>query len=142
MKKIFYMTVCFLFISSHAGILESIKEKTKNLGKQTPVDIELYAKNPSGICTLRITNITNPYRRNLHTGKLVPIVLDAGDYYRADITHILKGAYEFEYTWEKEGRFIDSRLKTVHIFAYHDTRHHIHKKVDLTFWVKVPKVCR
>ena len=143
MKKINYILIIFcLFSSLHANILDTLKEKTKNLGKQTPVDVALYAKNPSQVCTLGITNVTNPYKQDITQSKLKPILLDAGRYYREDLSHLLKGAYEFEYKWEKEGRFVDSRLKTVHIFAYHDTRNRVHKKVNLTFLLRMPKGCK
>jgi len=64
-----YVIGCVLWVSlltyTEANLLETIKAKTKNLGKQTPVDVVLYAKNPSHICTLRIANVTNPYKRDL-----------------------------------------------------------------------------
>ncbi len=80
---------------------------------------------------------------NVHTNQksFSAIVLDAGRYFRADIKNLLKGAYEFEYSWQKDGKFVDSRLKTVHIFAYHDTRKRVHKKVNLTFLLRVPQGC-
>ena len=140
MKQFF--VVIFFLTFLEADLLNILKEKTKNLGKQTPVDVELYAKNPSHWCRLTITNITNPYKQDLTRDKLRPIVLEPGRYYREDVPHLLKGAYEFEYTWDQEGKFIDSRLKTVHIFAYHDTRHKVHKKVNLTFLLRIPKECR
>lgn len=127
---------------SHANILDTLKEKTKNLGKQTPIDIALYAKNKSTVCSLSITNIRNPYKQDLTQGKLVPIVLEHGRYYRSDVSHLLKGAYEFEYKWMKKDKFVDSRLKTIRIFAYHDTRNRVHKKVNLTFLLRIPKICR
>lgn len=99
-------------------------------------------KNPSTICSLRITNITNPYRRDLTEGKLKPIVLESGRYFRGDVYHLLKGAYEFEYKWEKDKKFVDSRLKTVYIFMYHDSNLRLHKKVNLTFLLRVPKGCK
>jgi len=46
----------------------------------------------------------------------MPIVLDTGRY----ISNLFKGIYEFEYKWKKEGEFIDSRLKSIPIFSYHD----------------------
>lgn len=127
-----------LLTTSQANLLDTIKEKTKNLGKQTPIDVVLYAKNPSHICTLRIANVSNPYKRDLTRSKLPPVALEPGRYERREVPHLLKGAYEFEYTWEKEGGFVDSRLKTVHIFAYHDTRNKVHKKVDLSFLLRAP----
>jgi hypothetical protein len=141
MMRLLLLAVC-IFTITEANILDILKEKTKNIGKQTPVDVTIYAKNPSQICSLRITNVTNPYKQELIQSKLKPIVLDTGRYFREDISHLLKGAYEFEYKWEKEGKFIDSRLKTVHIFAYHDTRNRVHKKVNLTFLLRMPKICR
>jgi len=98
MKKINWIfIVMFVFNTLHANILDTIKEKTKNIGKQSSIDIALYAKNPSTICSLKITNITNPYRRDLTDGKLKPIILESGRYFRGDVYHLLKGAYEFEY---------------------------------------------
>jgi len=135
------ITVCLLTLLE-ANILDTLKEKTKNLGKQTPIDVALYAKNPSQVCSLSITNVTNPYKQEITQSKLKPILLDAGRYYREDLSHLLKGAYEFEYKWEKEGKFVDSRLKTVHIFTYHDRRNRVHKKVNLTFLLRMPKMCR
>jgi len=141
-----YLIKCIFWVSlltlAQADMLDNFKSKIRTIGKQTPVDIALYAKNPSSVCSLSITNITNPYKRDLTQSKLPPIVLEAGRYYREDIAHLLKGAYEFEYKWEKEGRFVDSRLKTVHIFAYHDTRNRLHKKVNLTFLLRIPKICK
>ncbi len=125
-----------------ANLLETIKDKTKNLGKQTPVDVVLYAKNPSHTCTLTITNIANPYGQDLTQSKLPSIVLKPGRYAREEVSQLLKGAYEFEYTWKKEDKFIDSRLKTVHIFAYHNTRSRVHKKVNLSFLLRAPKECK
>ena len=140
MKQLLFAVLFLTYLD--ASLLDTIKEKTKNLGKQTPIDVVLYAKNPSHICTLRITNVTNPYKQDLTQSKLPPIILEPGRYERREVPYLLKGAYEFEYTWEKEGRFVDSRLKTVHIFAYHDTRNKIHKKVDLSFLLRAPEGCR
>ena len=131
-----------LTVSLNANMLEDIKQRVRTIGKQTPIDIALYAKNPSTTCKLTITNKINPYKRDLTKTKLKPIVLEKGRYYREDINHLLKGAYEFEYSWEKDGKFVDSRLKTIRVFAYHDRTLKIHKKVDLTFLLKVPKSCK
>lgn len=141
MKKILLLCVSVLTFSQ-SNILDTLKEKTKNIGKQTPIDIEVYAKNPSTICSLKITNITNPYRRDLTEGKLEPIVLESGRYFRGDISQVRKGVYEFEYKWEKDGKFVDSMLKTIHIFAYHDIMLKFYKKVNLTFLLRPPKICR
>ena len=35
------------FAYAQADMLSSMKEKVKTIGKQTPIDIEVYAKNPS-----------------------------------------------------------------------------------------------
>ena len=69
-------------------------------------------------------------------------MLEPGRYERREVAHLLKGTYEFEYTWEKEVRFIDSYLKTVRIFAYHDIRNRLHKKVNLNFLLRAPKECK
>jgi len=127
---------------SQGKMLDTLRDKTKNIGKQTPIDIALYAKNPSSTCSLTITNISNPYKKDISRDKLAPIVLEYGRYYRSDVSHLLKGVYEFEYKWMKEDKFVDSTLKTIHIFAYHDTRNRVHKKVNLTFLLRVPKMCK
>jgi len=126
----------------HADMLSNLKDKIKTIGKQTPIDIEVYAKNPSTICSLKITNVSNPYKRDITEAKLEPIVLGEGRYFKGNIYSLLKGAYEFEYKWDKDDKFVDSRLKTVHIFAYHDSRNRVYKKVNLTFLLKVPKGCK
>ena len=131
-----------LIASANANMLENIKQKFKTIGRQTPIDIALYAKNPSTICSLTITNKINPYKRDITQSKLKPIMLEKGRYYREDINHLLKGTYEFEYSWEKDGKFVDSRLKTIRVFAYHDRTLKIHKKVDLSFLLKIPKKCK
>jgi len=143
MKIIHYIFIILLLSNIlHANMLDTLKEKTKNIGKKTPINIALYAKNPSQICSLAITNISNPYKKDLTSSKLIPIELDVGRYYRDDVSNLLKGTYEFEYKWEKEGEFIDSRLRTIHVFAYHDIRNRVHKKVNLTFLLSVPKECK
>lgn len=126
----------------HSGPLETIKEKTKDLGKQTPINVALYAKNPSHKCSLTITNITNPYKEDINKTILPAISLDKGRYYRKDISNILKGTYEFEFKWARSGRFVDASLKTINIFAYHDTRNKIHKNLNITFWLLAPAACR
>lgn len=141
-KSIWFIVWVSLLTQSEANILDRLKDKTKNLGKQTPVDVAIYAKNPSHVCTLSITNMSNPYHQDLTQSKLMPINIKEGKYYREDVHHLLKGAYEFEYKWMKGDTFIDSRLKTIHIFAYHDTRNKIHKKVNLTFLLRVPRICK
>lgn len=131
-----------LLTFAQANMLDTLKTKMQIIGKKTPVDVVLYAKNSSQVCSLSISNITNPYKRDLKQSKLEPIELEPGRYYNKDVTGLFKGAYEFEYKWEKETKFVDSRLKTIRIFAYHDTRNRIHKKVNLTFLLRVPRMCR
>jgi hypothetical protein len=135
------MAVGMMPVSS-ANIWEKIKGQTADIGKQTAIDTVWYAKNPSTVCRLKISNIANPYHRDLTERSLKPIILEPGRYYRGEIGNILKGAYEFEYSWEKDGRFVDSRLKTIHLFAYHDRHRKLHKKVNLTFLLRAPKPCR
>jgi len=140
--SVWLLVAMSLWSISYASPLDTIKEKTKDIGKQTPIDVALYAKNPSHKCSLTITNITNPYKKDLKKSLLPPIALDKGRYYRKDISNILKGAYEFEYKWEKNGRFVDASLKSVSLFAYHNTRNKIHKKLNLTFFILAPAACR
>ena len=113
-----------------------------NIGKKTEVTIALYAKNPSTVCSLKIKNISNPYNRDITKDKFKPVFLKPGRYYRADLPHILKGKYEFEYIWYKDGKFLDSFLKTVRVFEYHNIKHKLHKRFNLTFWIRVPKECK
>jgi len=118
-----------------------IPKVVKNLGKKTPIDIALYVKNNSTKCTLKIKNISNPY--NMDISKKLPIlIIKPGRYYRKNVDNILKGKYEFEYSWYKEGKFIDSGVKEIHIFSYHDRSLPLYKSVDLTFKDVMPKECQ
>ena len=123
------------------GIVDDIKLQVKDFGKQVPIDIVIYAKNPSHKCTLEIKNISNPYKKDI-SDKLEPIVLKEGRYYRKEIKQILKGAYEFEYKWLKNGEFIDAKVKTNRILPLHDIKKSLHKKLDLTLFLSVPKECK
>jgi hypothetical protein len=118
-----------------------IVQKARTIGKQTPIDVVLYVKNSSQKCELKITNVTNPYNTILTQTKLKPITVDAKKYHREIVIQLLKGRYEFEYTWFKEGTLIDSSLKTIHVFVYHDSRNKYYKKVDLSAKMKVPQGC-
>jgi len=119
-----------------------IPQNIKNIGKKTPIDIALYVKNNSTKCTLRVKNITNPYKKDITKDKLPILVISPGRYYRKNISNILKGAYDFEYTWYKDKKFVDSGVKSIHIYAYHDTNLAINKKVKLLFENEMPKECR
>ena len=119
-----------------------IPKNIKNIGKKTPIDIALYVKNSSTKCTLRVKNITNPYKKDISKDKLPILMISAGRYYRKNISNILKGAYDFEYTWFKGKKFIDSGIKSIHIYAYHDTNLPINKKVKLLFENLMPKECK
>lgn len=123
------------------GIGDFLPSSIKNIGKKTPIDIELYAKNSSTKCTLVIKNISNPYKKDI-SKKLPNLKIMPGRYYRKNISNILKGEYEFEYSWYKKNRFIDSGIKSIRVFAYHDTNLSLHKRVDLTFNSLMPKECR
>jgi len=141
MKKIFLFTI--LTFSLIALEMPDIKipQAIKNLGKETPIDIALYVKNKSTICTLKIKNISNPYHKDI-SDKLPILVIKPGRYYRTNISNILKGEYEFEYDWYKNDKFIDSGAKVVHIFTYHDTHLSFYKRFDLTFNSTMPKECK
>ena len=119
-----------------------IPQNIKNIGKKTPIDIALYVKNSSTKCTLRVKNITNPYKKDITKEKLPILQISAGRYYRKNISNILKGTYDFEYTWLKGKKFIDSGVKSIQIYAYHDTNLAINKKVNLLFENLMPKECR
>lgn len=119
-----------------------IPQNIKNIGKKTPIDISLYVKNSSTKCLLRVKNIANPYKKDITKDKLPILLISRGRYYRKNISNILKGAYDFEYTWFKGKRFIDSGIKTIHIYAYHDTNLAINKKVELTFENLMPPECK
>lgn len=142
MKKvallIFLITTAFAFDIPNLHIPQNIK----NLGKQTPIDIAFYVKNSSTKCTLRVKNISNPYKKAISKEKLPVLLIDPGRYYRKNISNILKGAYDFEYTWYKKKKFIDSGVKSIHIYAYHDTNLPINKKVNLTFKKLMPRECK
>ena len=130
-----------LFVYAEAEMFASFIERAKTIGRQTPVDIVLYAKNPSKICRLTITYLTNPYKRDLSRDKLEPIILEPGRYIREDVHRLLKGTYEFEYRWDRGDIFVDSGLRTIYLLAYHDTTLPFHKKIDLTFVLRLPDGC-
>ncbi len=146
-KKVIIFSILSIFAVAQTDwnlpvIMAANKIGGLNIGKKTEVTIALYAKNPSTICSLKIKNYSNPYKKDITKDKFKPITLEPGRYYRADLPHILKGKYEFEYTWFKDGKFLDSYLKTVRIFEYHNIKHTLHKRLNLTFWIKVPKECK
>jgi len=141
MKKIFILTILTFALFALEMPNIKIPQSIKNLGKKTPIDIALYAKNSSTVCTLKIKNISNPYKKDI-SDKLPVLVIKPGRYYRANISNILKGEYEFEYDWYKKEKFIDSGAKVIHFFAYHDTNLTFHKRVNLTFDSTMPKECR
>jgi len=135
----------YLFTSAwiFAGFgLFKVPESIKNIGKKTPIDIALYAKNSSTKCFLAIRVATTPYGKDFPRTKLPTIIIPPGKYYRKNIYDILKGEYEFEYTWRKGAKFIDSGMKSIHIFTYHDIKLPLHKRVNLTFAAEVPRECK
>ncbi len=119
-----------------------IPQNIKNIGKKTAIDIEFYVKNSSTKCSLRVKNISNPYDKNIAKDKLPILMISPGRYYINKISNILKGAYDFEYTWFKDKRFIDSGVKTIHIYEYHDIKLPIYKKVKLSFQNLMPNECK
>jgi hypothetical protein len=136
-------------ISLQADIVHAFKEKTapllnkaKTIGKATSVPIEVYVKNPSSVCTLSFTNKISPYGYALESGSFSAYTIAEGRYVSESLPSIKKGRYEFEVVWQKEGKIVDSLLKSVHVFAYHDVSNKFHKKVDLSFRLKVPTACR
>jgi hypothetical protein len=139
--KVILLSILIMCINIHANMMDNIKKEVKNLGKSTPINIVLYVKNPSTICQLTITNKINPYKMDITT-KLKPIILKAGKYQRDEIKDIRKGAYEFEYIWSKDGKFVDSKMKTIRIFAYHNSNFKIYKKVNLSFLLMPPRECK
>ena len=139
MKKVIIL-ISFLY-TLHASLVDDIKNQVKDFGKQVPIDIILYAKNPSHKCELSIKNIANPYKKDI-SNKLEPISLKPGEYYRKEVKNILKGKYEFEYRWSKENKFIDAEAKTVRILPLHDINKTIHKRLNLTFLLFPPKECK
>lgn len=142
MKKIvllmLFIVTAFAFEMPNLNIPQNIK----NLGKKTPIDIAFYVKNSSTKCTLMVKNISNPYKKDIAKEKLPMLLINAGRYYRKNISNILKGTYEFEYTWYKGKKFVDSGVKTIHIYAYHDTNLPINKKVTLLFINLIPNACK
>lgn len=140
MKKIVLLIMLF-FISLEAGIIDDIKLQVKDFGKQVPIDIIIYAKNPSHKCKLEIKNISNPYKKDI-SNMLEPIILDKGEYYRKEIKNILKGSYEFEFKWLKDNEFIDAKVKSIRVLPLHDIRKKLHKRLNLTFLLFTPKPCK
>jgi len=119
----------------------NIPDSIKNIGKKTPIDIEIYIKNPSTKCSLRVRNISNPYNTDIRD-KFPIILLKPGSYYYKSIKSVLKGKYEFEYKWYNDSKFIDSGVETIHIFAYHDKALTVYKTVKIDFRDVIPKECR
>ena len=113
-----------------------------NIGKKTNVNITLYAKNPSTICSLQIKNISNPYNKDITKNKFKTINLKAGHYILKELKNILKGKYEFEYNWYKNGKLIDSSIKNIRVFEYHNNKHRLYKKLQITKNIKVVNECR
>jgi len=146
MKKIIFIVLISLTAHTEELNLPFIMVINKitglNIGKKTEVNISLYAKNPSTICSLKIKNITNPYKKDISKTKFKTIYLDKGRYIREELKNILKGKYEFEYTWSKKSKFVESYLKSVRIFEYHNSKHKLHKRFNLTFRLRVPKSCK
>ena len=141
MKKILlFITLTFALFALEVPDIK-VPQVIKNLGKKTPIDIALYAKNSSTICILKIKNISNPYNKDIND-KLPILVIKPGRYYRKNISNILKGEYEFEYDWYKKDKFIDSGAKVIHLFTYHDTNLSFYKRVNLTFDSTMPKECK
>jgi len=138
-KAVVLISIFTTFLIS--GIVDDIKLQVKDFGKQVPIDIVIYAKNPSHKCTLEIKNISNPYKEDI-SNKLEPIILKEGEYYRKEIKNILKGSYEFEYKWLKDNKFIDAKVKTVRILPMHDINKKLHKRLNLTFLLSVPQPCK
>ena len=113
-----------------------------NIGKKSNVNITLYAKNPSTICSLKIKNISNPYKKNITKDKFKTINIKTGHYLLTEVKNILKGKYEFEYCWYKNGKLIDSSIKDIRIFEYHNNKHRIYKKLIITKNIKVVDECK
>jgi hypothetical protein len=136
MKKFILIASFFTLINAEFKLPQVFKD----IGKQTPIDITLYAKNPSTKCTLTIKNISFPNDNN--KTKIPTILLKPGHYFQKEYKNILKGSYEFEYTFSKDKKFIDSSLKTKHILLIHNNKLKVHKKFNPTLFLKVPIVCR
>lgn len=150
MKKLKIATLGIIAAASlQADIVHAFKEKTapllnkaKTIGKATPIPIEVYAKNPSSVCTLSFINKSSPYGYALEDGRFSVYSIEEGRYISENLPSIKKGRYEFEVVWQKEGKIIDSSLKSVHVFAYHDASNKFHKKVNLSFRLTVPSACK
>jgi len=142
-NKILLILVCFIAtLIADNNIISLFKDKTRNIGKSTPINIMIYVKNPSTVCSLTITNMTNPYGQDITQTKLLPVELLPGRYLNASVDDIAKGKYEFEYRWNMNGTFVDSSLRSIYILAYHNSANSIYKKVNLGFLLIPPKVCR
>ena len=136
-------------VSLQADIVHAFKEKTapllnkaKTISKATSIPVEVYVKNPSSVCTLSFTNKISPYGYALESGSFSAYTIAEGRYVSESLPSIKKGRYEFEVVWQKEEKIVDSSLKSVHVFAYHDAGSRFHKKVDLSFRLKIPSACR
>jgi hypothetical protein len=136
MKKLLLFTIFTVSIFAAFKVPEAIK----NIGKPTPIDITLYAKNPSTKCTLTIKNISHPKSDTNTT--IEPITIEPGHYFQKEYKNILKGKYEFEYTFSKDGKFIDSFLKTKYILTPHNNKLKIFKKFNPTTLISTPSVCK
>lgn len=112
-----------------------------NIGKKSNINITLYAKNPSAICSLQIKNISNPYNKDITKDKFKTINIKSGHYILRELKNILKGKYEFEYSWYKKGKLIDSSIKDIRVFEYHNNKHRIYKKLVIVKNTKVSAKC-
>jgi hypothetical protein len=136
MKKLILIVSFFTLLNAKIEVPQLFKD----IGKQTPIDITLYAKNPSTKCTLTIKNISFPNDDN--KTKIPTISLKPGHYFQKEYKNILKGKYEFEYTFSKDGKFIDSFLKTKYILTPHNNKLKIFKKFNPTTLISTPSVCK
>ncbi|RLA06797.1 MAG: hypothetical protein DRQ51_08185 [Gammaproteobacteria bacterium] len=141
-KYIFIVILASITSNVFAFDADKIKQKAQTFGKATPIDIKIYAKNRSSICDLTIKQISAPKQAGILANKIADIHIKPARYYRQDYSNIIKGTYEFEYTWSKNKQLIDSRLKTVRILSYHDASLRLYKKLNLTVFTLTPKQCK
>ncbi len=79
----------------------------------------------------------------IHTkDKFQTINLKPGHYTLKELKNILKGKYEFEYNWYKNGKLIDSSIKDIRVFEYHNNKHRLYKKLEITKNIKVVNECQ
>jgi hypothetical protein len=135
-KKLFIVSILTIFINAEFKVPQIIK----NIGKPTPIDIVLYAKNKSTKCDLTIKNISYPTDNN--KTKIPTIIIKKGHYFQQNYKNILKGEYEFEYTYTKDDKFVDSFLKTKHIVTIHNSKLKIYKKFTPTTLIPIPAICK